>query len=139
MPFQPLNLYKTRNEIVAGEGVEVELKSKEQKSKVYTYHAYNRPVLGYIIGICPAIIYPNARIHQFVYAKFGSNYGWVSLETTEIVGVKIERDKLGGYRFIWGDSRKEETEQINAVEKTGIKTETKSTKRKSKTRSKELG
>lgn len=127
MSFAPINLYKTRKETDIGEGKQVTVKPKETaKVKVFSFPAFNRPVIGYIIGPTEATIYINKRSFNFVYALIGYTFGWIDLTSTEIVGVDVERNEFGGYRFIWRDTRKEETEQNNSTEETG--TEVKTTK-----------
>jgi hypothetical protein len=102
MSFQPLHLFRSRNEVVVNEDEarDVELISKDNKAKVYLYPYYNRPVVGYIIGNCTAQIYPNTKQKQFVYAKLGSTWGWIDLGSVTVVNASVTKVD-GNYKIEW--------------------------------------
>jgi hypothetical protein len=132
MGFTPISMYKTRKEADTGEGKQVTIKPKTTaKVKTFTFPAFNRPVAGYLIGPSEATVFFNKRSYNFIYALIDYTYCWIDLNTTEIVGVEVERNEFGGYRF-----REKETKQVDSTKETRTKVkETKPRGRKSKAES----
>lgn len=124
MGFTPISMYKTRKEADTGEGKQVTIKPKAlSKVKTFTFPAFNRPVAGYLIGPSEATVFLNKRVYNFIYALIDYTYCWIDLNTTEIVGVEVERNEFGGYRFVF---RKEKTKQVDPTEE--VRTEVKARK-----------